>query len=67
MNWKKLTSREARKSLYLVSLAAIPLLVFYGVITEDSAPLWIALVGSILAPTMALTHMNPKESDNASA
>ena len=61
MNWKKLTSREARKSLYLVSLAAIPLLVFYGVITEDSAPLWIALVGSILAPTMALTHMSPKD------
>ena len=61
MNWKKLTSREVRKWLYLVSLAVIPLLVFYGVITEDAAPLWVALVGSILAPTLALTHLSPPE------
>ena len=61
--WKKLTSREARKSLYLISLAVIPLLVFYGVITEDAAPLWIALIGSILAPTMALAHMPPKDTE----
>ena len=61
MNWKKLTSREVRKWLYLVSLAVIPLLVFYGVITEDAAPLWVALVGSILSPTLALTHLSPPE------
>ncbi len=61
--WKKLTSREGRKSLYLISLAAIPLLVFYGVITEDAAPLWVALIGSILAPTMALAHMPPKDTE----
>jgi len=61
--WKKLTSREGRKSLYLISVAAIPLLVFYGVITEDAAPLWIALVGSILAPSMALAHMPPKDTE----
>ena len=65
MNWKKLTSREVRKSLYLISLAVIPLLVFYGVIAEDSAPLWVALVGSILAPTLALTHLSPKEDNDA--
>ncbi len=58
-----LTSRSVRKSLYLVSLAAIPLLVFYGVITEDAAPLWLALVGSILAPSMALAHMPPKDTE----
>lgn len=63
--WKKLTSRDGRKWLYMVSLAAIPLLVFYGVITEDAAPLWVALVGSILAPTLALTHLSPKEDSNA--
>jgi hypothetical protein len=61
--WKKLTSREGRKSLYLISVAAIPLLVFYGVITQDAAPLWIALVGSILAPSMALAHMPPKDTE----
>jgi hypothetical protein len=65
VNWKKLTSREVRKSLYLISLAVIPLLVFYGVITEDSAPLWVALVGSVLAPTLALTHLSPKEGSDA--
>lgn len=59
--WKIITSREGRKSLYVISLAVIPLLVFYGVITEDAAPLWIALVASILAPSMALAHMPPKD------
>ena len=58
--WAAITSREGRKTLYLVSLSAIPLLVAYGVITEDVAPLWVALVGSILAPSMALAHMPPK-------
>ena len=58
--WNAITSREGRKTLYLVSLSAIPLLVAYGVITEDVAPLWVALVGSILAPSMALAHMPPK-------
>jgi len=57
----KITSREARKWIYAVCLAAVPLLVFYGVISEDAAPLWVAMIGAILAPTMALTHLTPKE------
>lgn len=59
--WKIVTSREGRKSLYVISLAVIPLLVFYGVITEDAAPLWVALIASVLAPSMALAHMPPKD------
>lgn len=59
--WKTITSREGRKSLYVISLAVIPLLVFYGVITEDAAPLWVALIASVLAPSMALAHMPPKD------
>lgn len=59
--WNVITSREGRKSLYVVSLAVIPLLVFYGVITEDAAPLWAALIASVLAPSMALAHMPPKD------
>lgn len=59
--WKVVTSREGRKSLYVISLAVIPLLVFYGVITEDAAPLWIALIASVPAPSMALAHMPPKD------
>lgn len=54
-----IVSRDGRKWVYTVSLALIPLLVFYGVISEDSAPLWIALIGAVVAPVMALTHMTP--------
>jgi hypothetical protein len=57
----KLMSREGRKSIYLVSVAAIPLLVFYGVVGQEAAPLWIALVAAVVAPTTALTHLSPKE------
>jgi hypothetical protein len=56
-----LNNREVRKWLYGVSLAAIPLLVAYGIIEKDDAPLWIALAGSILAPTLALAHLPAKE------
>lgn len=58
LNW--IVSRDGRKWVYTVSLALIPLLVFYGVISEDSAPLWIALLGAVVAPVMALTHLSPE-------
>jgi hypothetical protein len=48
-----------RKLLYRISLALIPLLVFYGVISQDAAPLWIALVGSVFAPMLALANITP--------
>ena len=60
--FEKLLSREGRKWLYGIALAVVPLLVVYGVISEEEAPLWIALVGSFLAPTLALTHLSPVES-----
>jgi len=56
-----IVSRDGRKWVYTLSLALIPLLVFYGVISEDAAPLWIALIGAVIAPTMALTHMTPPD------
>ena len=58
----KLLSREGRKWLYGIALTVVPLLVAYGVVTEDAAPLWVALIGSFLAPTLALTHLSPVES-----
>ena len=58
---KKAMSREGRKYIYLISLAVIPLLVFYGVISEEAAPLWIALVAAVVAPMTALTHLSPVE------
>ena len=59
----KLLSREGRKWLYGIALTVVPLLVAYGVLEKSDAPLWIALVGSILAPTLALTHLTPEEDD----
>ena len=58
---KKLMSREGRKYMYSMSLAVIPLLVAYGVIDEEVAPLWVALAGAVIAPVVALTHLTPKE------
>ena len=60
--FNKLLSREGRKWLYGIALTVVPLLVAYGVLTEDAAPLWIALIGSFLAPTLALTHLSPVDS-----
>jgi hypothetical protein len=59
----KYFTRPVRKWLYGISLAGVPLLVAYGAIDDAAAPLWIALAGSVLAPTLALTHMTPEESD----
>jgi hypothetical protein len=51
----------------MVSLAVIPLLVFYGLVSQDAAPLWIALVGAVVAPTVALNNITPNVDDVASA
>jgi len=55
----RLMSREGRKWLYGIALTVVPLLVAYGVIEESAGPLWIALIGSIVAPSLALTHLTP--------
>ncbi len=60
----KYLTRDVRKWLYGVSLAAVPLLVAYGVLDEAAAPLWIALVASVLAPTLALTHLTPEDDES---
>ena len=64
-NW--LQDSKHRKNLYMVSLAVIPLLVFYGLVSQDAAPLWIALVGAVVAPTVALNNITPNVDDVASA
>lgn len=62
MGW--LVSREGRKWLYSVALAAVPLLVLYGAISQEAAPLWLGLIAAFLgaaSPLMALSHLAPKE------
>lgn len=45
-----------RKWLYGVLIAAVPLLIVYGVIEDAQAPLWIALVGAVLGNATAAAH-----------
>lgn len=61
---KWLNKAVHRKWLYQVAMAGIPLLVAYGAVSESVAPLWAALVGSILVPGLALSHLTP-DSDSA--
>ncbi len=56
----KWLGREQRKWLYGVCLTVVPLLVFYGIIGQDSAPLWIALVAAVLSPVVALRNLTPE-------
>jgi len=57
MSW--LVSREGRKWIYGVCLAVVPLFVIYGVIDGEAAPLWIAMIGAIVAPSLALANLTP--------
>ena len=45
-----------RSWLYGITTALIPLLRAYGVISDQIAPLWIALAGAILATGTALAY-----------
>lgn len=49
-------SEHRRAWLYRALLATMPLLTAYGVMAEDIAPLWIALLGQVLGFGMAATH-----------
>ena len=52
-------SSDIRLYLYGLFTAALPLLVFYGVVTKDSLPLWIALGGAVFSQggaAVALMH-----------
>lgn len=45
-----------RSWLYAIATALIPLLSAYGIISEQTAPLWIALAGAVLATSTALAY-----------
>ena len=65
---ERLMTRQVRKYLYGVTIAAVTVLVAYDVISGEAAPLWLALGAAILgivAPATAITHMTPAPSDIA--
>ena len=41
-------SAAQRTWLYTVAVALMPILVAYGLLTADTAPLWLALIGAAL-------------------
>lgn len=63
MNLPALTPAR-RRWVYRSALAAVPLLVSYGVLADESAPLWVALVGAVVAPGLALRN-TPRDGEDA--
>ncbi|OYO16296.1 hypothetical protein CGZ94_04975 [Enemella evansiae] len=53
---RNLLTPAARRWLYGIALAALPLLIVYGILTETTAPLWGALAGAILVPGVAIAN-----------
>ena len=57
---RRLTLRE-RRWIHGIALAVLPLLVAYGIISDESATLYVALIGAILVPSLALSDANKTE------
>lgn len=45
---KRLLTPAVRRWLYGVCLAALPLLVFYGLVSPEASPVWLALLVALL-------------------
>lgn len=52
---------HARRWVYGVALAVVPLLTAYGLVSEDHAPLWVSLISAVLVPTLALANTPPTQ------
>ena len=48
---------DVRRWLYGIATALVPILVIYGVIESETAPMWISLVASVLGTGTALAHV----------
>lgn len=45
-----------RRYVYGIALAVMPLLTAYGIVSDTLAPLWVAVLSSVLVPGLALAH-----------
>ena len=64
--WEWLLSRQGRKWLYGVSMAAIPLLILAGKLTNEQAAAVLNFIAAVLgvgAPAMALKNLPPKDGE----
>ena len=63
---EQIMSPTGRKWLYAITIAVIGVLTGYDVITDDKAPLWLALAAAILgvvAPAVAIKHVPAAEGE----
>lgn len=56
-------SPKFRQWLYGIVLAAVPILVIYGVVTQEDAALWAALIAAILGQGTAFTAVAKQRKD----
>jgi hypothetical protein len=52
----KYLSEQVRAWIYRVILSAQPLVVFYGLLAEQEAALWVAVISSILGVSLAAAN-----------
>lgn len=57
----QLFSERARAYYYGIVTAAAPVAVFYGVIEDQAAPLWIGLAASVFGTGMARVNTSTRQ------
>lgn len=60
MNWPNPTPKQ-RRYIYGVAAAVVPLLITYGVLTQEQAASWLALAGALLGFGMAYGNTDKGE------
>lgn len=48
--------QNVRRRIYLIATAIMPLLVFYGIVSDSAAPLWLSLANAALVAPLAAAH-----------
>lgn len=62
--------QKTRGYIYRVAMAAMPILVIYGVVSPDEAAVWVGLVAALLSfgvPTLAAANTPVRDDDATEA
>ena len=51
-----ITDPRVRQWVYGIALAALPLLIAYGIVDDQTAALWAAVIGAVLVPGLAVIN-----------
>lgn len=62
--FRRAMSPTGRRWLYGVLMALVPILTFYGALTEQEATLWAGMVATVLGLGTAMAHVPAPELDN---